>query len=106
MTPTVRAARIEEVPAVLEVLGLAFASDPAMRWTFPRAVDYVRWQARFMMGMAGRAFEHGSAFVTDDLSAVALWLPPGVSGDPEVMGRSSPRPCRRRNSRWAAPLAN
>ena len=86
MTPTVRIARVEEIPAVLDVLKLAFGGDPAMRWTFARAEDYLRWQAPFMMAMAGLAFEHGTAFVTDDLGAAALWLPPGVSADPELMG--------------------
>lgn len=71
---------------MLEVLKLAFAGDPAMRWAFARAEDYTRWQPAFMMAMAGRAFAHGTAFVTDDLGAAALWLPPGVAGDPELMG--------------------
>jgi ribosomal protein S18 acetylase RimI-like enzyme len=82
---TVRAARIGEMHAVLDVLKLAFSSDPAMRWTFPRAEDYVRWQAPFMLGMAGRAFEHGTAFVTEDLGAAALWLPPGVAGEGDLL---------------------
>ncbi len=82
----VRPARIDEVPLVLDILGLAFGGDPAMRWTFARVDDYRRWQGPFMMAMAGRAFAEGTAFVTQDLGAAALWLGPGVAADPDVMG--------------------
>lgn len=86
MTVGVRTARVEEAPVVLDILKLAFSGDPAMRWTFSRVDDYLRWQPAFMMAMAGRAFADGSAFVTEDLGAAALWLRPGASADPEVMG--------------------
>jgi GNAT superfamily N-acetyltransferase len=85
MTTAVRAARVAEAPAVIDILKLAFSGDPPMRWLFARAEDYVRWQGPFMMALAGRAFEHGTAFVTEDLSAAALWLPPGVSGDHDLI---------------------
>ena len=86
MTVGVRTARVEEAPVVIGILGLAFSGDPAMRWTFSRVDDYLHWQPAFMMAMAGRAFTEGTAFVTEDLGAAALWLGPGVAADGEVLG--------------------
>ena len=36
--------------------------------------------------MAGGAFEHGSAYCTEDFMAASLWLPPEVHSDVEAMG--------------------
>jgi ribosomal protein S18 acetylase RimI-like enzyme len=86
MLPTIRPARVDEIPAVLDLLMLAFSADPPVRYVWRTAEEYARWHRPFFMAMAGDAFSHGTAFVTDDLSAVALWRPPGAEADPEAVG--------------------
>jgi GNAT superfamily N-acetyltransferase len=66
---------------VLSVLRLAFSMDPAVRWVYPDPAQYLDLFEEFAMGFAGAAFEHGSAYLMDDGSGAALWLPPGVGSD-------------------------
>lgn len=87
MGSEIRPARVDEIPAVVDLLMLAFSSDPAMRYTWRTAADHVRWFEPFLMAMAGDAFVHGTAFVTEDLGAAALWRRPGVEVDPDAIGR-------------------
>lgn len=65
----------------LAVLVSAFAADPAVRWMYPDAEQYAASFPSFARAFAGRAFEHGTADTLAQLSAVALWLPPGVQPD-------------------------
>jgi ribosomal protein S18 acetylase RimI-like enzyme len=41
---------------------------------------------RFVKAFGGRAFEHGTAYITEGVRAAALWLPPGVEPDEAAMG--------------------
>jgi ribosomal protein S18 acetylase RimI-like enzyme len=40
---------------------------------------------QFAMAFGGRAFEHGTAYITDGAHAAALWLPPGIEPDEVAM---------------------
>lgn len=67
-------------------LTTAFSSDPLMRWFFPSAHDYLAYFSRFVDALAGRAFEHETAYHAGDFAGAALWLPPGVESDGEGLG--------------------
>lgn len=67
-------------------LGTAFVSDPLIRWMFPDARQYLTYFVQVGKFFAGRAFEHDSAYRTEDFLGTALWLPPGVSPDEESLG--------------------
>jgi GNAT superfamily N-acetyltransferase len=41
---------------------------------------------RFVKAFGGRAFEYGTAYITEGVRAAALWLPPGVEPDEATMG--------------------
>ena len=41
---------------------------------------------QFVKAFGGRAFEHGTAYITEGARAAALWLPPGVEPDETAMG--------------------
>lgn len=73
-------------------LTLAFVGDPIARWAWSDADAYASYWPRMIEAFGGRAFDHGSAHGLDDVSAIALWLPPGVGPDEEavmeVMGES------------------
>jgi ribosomal protein S18 acetylase RimI-like enzyme len=64
---------------------MAFSADPIMRWLWPEPHDYVSHFPGFVRGFGGRAFENGSAHVTEDFAGGSLWLPPGVHPDGEVL---------------------
>jgi ribosomal protein S18 acetylase RimI-like enzyme len=70
----------------IDAIVLAFAADPATRWTWPDAQQYLQAMPRMAQAFGGRAFEHGCAHAVADFSAAALWLPPGVGPDEEALG--------------------
>ncbi|MGD9881696.1 MAG: GNAT family N-acetyltransferase [Reyranella sp.] len=83
-TLAVDAATAAEEAAVVDTLMLAFASDPATRWTWPDPSAYLRAFPRFARAFGGAAFAHGSAFRLGTAGA-ALWLPPGIGPDDQAM---------------------
>ncbi len=64
---------------------LGFAADSLMRWSWPDARRYLQSMPQFINACGGRAFEHGTAYVTGGIRAAALWLPPGVQQDEEAL---------------------
>ena len=67
-------------------LVLAFATDPAERWLYPDADQYLTHFPRFLAAFGGRAFDENTAWRFRDFSSVALWLPPGAEPDGEAVG--------------------
>jgi GNAT superfamily N-acetyltransferase len=82
-----RVATRAEISAATETLARAFQADPVWSWAFPdpqRRLD----QHRVVWGLvAEAALSYGSAWLTGDCAAVALWIPPGkpelLPGDEE-----------------------
>lgn len=74
-----------DVDKAVSVVALAFSADPICRWAYPDPDRYYRYFPPFIRAFAGAAFEVGTAYVTDDYSGAALWLPPGVHGDEEAL---------------------
>lgn len=64
----------------------AFAGDPLMRWMLPEPAVYLTHFPRVLDHYAGGAFDHGSAYRTDDYAGSAMWLPPGTGPDEEALG--------------------
>jgi ribosomal protein S18 acetylase RimI-like enzyme len=73
-----------EASAVNTVV-LGFAADPMARWVWPDPTIYLRIMPQFVRAFGGRAFEHGTAYVTEGARAAALWLPPGIEPDETAM---------------------
>ncbi|MFN3232949.1 MAG: GNAT family N-acetyltransferase [Alphaproteobacteria bacterium] len=71
--------------AVFKTLTLAFAGDPATRFLYPEPERYLKYQADSLELFGGKAFDEGTAYAIDDMGGVALWLPPGVQADGEVL---------------------
>ena len=71
---------------VMDILALAFSTDPAVRYMFPGATTYLSSFNRLATAMAGSALAAGTAWVADDGAAAALWLAPGVHPDGEAIG--------------------
>ena len=64
----------------------AYREDPAHRWLYPDDDSYAVNFPVLVAAVAGNAFEMSTAWRQDDYSAVALWVPPGVSPDAELIG--------------------
>lgn len=64
----------------------AFITDPFIRWMLPDSKQYLDYFPLVLKYFAGRAFEHSSAYRSEDFKAAALWLPPGVPPDDDALG--------------------
>ena len=81
----IRSAGIDEMEKAAAVIMLAFSTDPVARWVYPEPADYLRHFPEFIRGFAGGAFENRTAFITNDFSGAALWLPPGEHSDEQML---------------------
>lgn len=91
----VRSAGEDNRASAISTIVLGFAADPMVRWAWPDSSVYFRIMPQFVMAFGGRAFEHGTAYITEGARAAALWLPPGVEPDEAAMGAvmaEAPRP--------------
>jgi GNAT superfamily N-acetyltransferase len=86
MAPEVISADASMEASAISTIVLGFATDPMTRWVWPDASDYLSTMPRFAKAFGGRAFEHGTADITEGIHAAALWLPPGVEPDETAMG--------------------
>ncbi len=71
--------------AAIRALTLAFVRDPVMRWLFPSPSAYLTHFPQFAEAFGGPAFGAGTAWMSDDASGAALWLPSGVHPDAEAI---------------------
>jgi len=85
-THAVETATAADEAAVIDVLTLAFSSDPAARWSWADPRTYLANFPRFARAFGGQAFARGSAHQVAGHAGAALWLPPGVRPDEEIMG--------------------
>jgi GNAT superfamily N-acetyltransferase len=69
----------------LDTLVLAFAADPVERWMYPESWRYLASFPVFLRAFGGRAFAEQTVWSLDELSSVALWLPPGAEPDGEAI---------------------
>ena len=74
----------DEAPAI-DVVVLAFSADPGARWTWPDPQQYLMHFPSFVKAFGGKAFTHGSAYYVDGYAGAALWLPPDVHPDEDVL---------------------
>lgn len=82
--PRILAAAEADADGCLDVLALAFAADPGVRWMFPDATAYGAHFRAFARAFGGQAFALGTAEHIP-ARAVALWLPPGALPDEEAL---------------------
>jgi GNAT superfamily N-acetyltransferase len=83
--PEVKSADVNVRANAINTIVLGFSADPMARWVWPDPSEYLRIMPRFVNAFGGRAFEHGTAYVTPGVRAAALWLPPGIEPDQAEM---------------------
>jgi GNAT superfamily N-acetyltransferase len=69
----------------VDTVVLAFAADPVARWSWPHSRQYLTSMPSFIRAFGGNAFTHRGAYCTDAYAGAALWLPPGVPPDEEML---------------------
>lgn len=67
--------------AAFATIVLAFVTDPAARWSWPRADDFLRNMPLLARAFGGTSFALGTAYGIEGTAGVALWLPPNTSPD-------------------------
>ena len=80
---TVASASDEE--STIDVLVRAFSADPVAQWIWPDSQQYQMYFPSFVRAFGGKAFTHGNAYYVDGYAAAALWLPPDVLPDEDVL---------------------
>jgi ribosomal protein S18 acetylase RimI-like enzyme len=83
--PAIRAMEAADVEAAWDVLTLAFSSDPCTRYIWPTPRAFLAGYPRLLKAVGGPKLERGRVFATEDFSAAALWLPPGVRPDSDAI---------------------
>jgi ribosomal protein S18 acetylase RimI-like enzyme len=83
--PIIKTATSSDEARVINVLVLAFSTDPGARWTWPDPDQYLMHFPKLVKAFGGKAFEYKSAYYTDGYGGAALWLPPDVHPDEDAM---------------------
>jgi GNAT superfamily N-acetyltransferase len=85
--PDVRLAEQRDVPRIAATLTIALADSRWTRWALPDDGRMQRLTRLHELDAAHRGVSTKSAWVTDDVSAVAVWEPPpGAAGTPPLPG--------------------
>lgn len=74
---TIRLATTNDIRRVARTASLAFADDPVMRWLFPDDDDYENEHQVLFGNIARHWLATDSLWCTDDVAALAGWVPPG-----------------------------
>jgi ribosomal protein S18 acetylase RimI-like enzyme len=82
-------ADMSSVERICTTFASAFWDDPVMRWLFPD--DEVFRDGTVMRDFFRRLITHGHSYVTPDIVAFAMWIPPGRP-DVEVEPTSTEMP--------------
>ena len=85
----VRSATEQDQQAVVDVITLAFSTDPMARWAYPNAATYLSAMPHTVRAFGGNGFAHGTVHLVDGGAAAAMWLPPGVHPDSERLAALS-----------------
>ena len=80
-TVEVRAVSEREQQAVIDVITLAFSTDPMARWAYPNPATYLAVMPETIRAFGSNGFAHGTVHLVDGGGAAAMWLPPGVFPD-------------------------
>ncbi len=82
----VRVVEKMDIAAAIQAVRMGFATDPVARWVYPDITDYMTVFPDLINGLAGRSFQEGTAYISAGNAGAALWLPPGVSSNEEILG--------------------
>ena len=64
---------------------LAFSADPAARWSYPDAHNYLTHFPSIVRAFGGKAFAERTSYQVNEVAGVALWLRPGIQPDEDAL---------------------
>lgn len=74
---TARVATAADVTRLCRTVMHAFVDDPVMRWLFPDDDEYFAGDGTVMRGSMSQWVARGTTYATDDVVALAAFVPPG-----------------------------
>ncbi len=77
----VKSAAVSRQWQIVDVMTLAFSTNPIARWMYPNSQQYLQYFSNFVRLFGGKAFEMGSAYYIGNFVAASLWLPPNIHPD-------------------------
>jgi GNAT superfamily N-acetyltransferase len=83
----IQKALAQDQASAFGVLTLAFSVDPMARWSLPDPAKYLAIFSLIAKAFSGSAFAKETAYITNDFTGAALWLPPGARSDEESLKR-------------------
>ena len=86
-TVEIRSASPDEIAQATSGIVAAFITDPIARFAWPSPHDYLSAMPQATREFGTPSFEHGGACVSADFCGAALWMPPGVHPDGELLER-------------------
>ena len=84
-TSTVNTATASDKQKIIDTLVLAFGADPFERWLYNDPHTYLTSFPIFLDAITTRAFETDKAYYVDNYMGTALWLPPNIRLDEELI---------------------
>ena len=79
----IRRATIADLRQLCVTAVRAFADDPVMRWLYPDDDEYFAPGGAILQRDMAGWLGHDEVWCTDDVTALAVWLPPGRPEGPE-----------------------
>ena len=83
--PIIKTATASDEAPTIDVVVRAFSADPVAHWIWPDSQQYHMYFPSIVRAFGGKAFTHGSAYYVDGYAAAALWLPPDVFPDEDML---------------------
>ena len=80
-TATIKTATKADEAAIVDVITIAFSTDPLVRWIWQDAHQYLVHMPALVRVAGGKALASGSAYYADRYAGAALWLPPDVHAE-------------------------
>jgi len=82
---SVKSAKASDESKVVDAIVLAFSADPCLRWMYPDPHQFLIHFPDFVRAFGGKAFQQETAYYADGFSGAALWLPPDVQPDQDLL---------------------
>jgi GNAT superfamily N-acetyltransferase len=82
VTPAVRKATRDDVPAIVDAMAQAFYDDPVFKWLFPDDGKRLAQSRKYFAGRARTLLKQDEIYTVDGGAAAAMWARPGDWHDP------------------------
>lgn len=75
----------QELENIINSLVLAFSADPVTRWMYPSDEQYFSSFPDFVKSFGAKAFDSKTVYYPNNYAGAALWFPPQVEPDTDLV---------------------